>query len=172
MTAARCLWCAAALAAALLFAPRWADARSLEIGRSYSVGAFGGLQNLDRWDVGVQALTLHGPGDSSLIMFNVGLGLDVSYARLGEAHQLRLVPVFELLFFIVFIQVGTGAAIDLEHPGLSGADLMLVTGLKLFLGDEYQAPALAVGVRMDGIIGRRSAFVPSAYVALSFTIDP
>ena len=101
-----------------------------------------------------------------------GLGMDVSYARLEEAHQLRLVPVFELLFFIVFVQIGAGAAVDLEHPGRSGADLMAVAGLKLFLGDEYQAPALAAGVRLDGIVGRRSVFVPSAYVALSFTIDP
>jgi len=163
---------AAALAAALWIAPLAADARSLELGRSYSVGAFGGLQDLDRWDVGVQALTLHGPGDSSLVMFNVGLGLDACYARLGEAHQLRLVPVFELLLFIAFVQVGAGAAVDLEHPGRSAADLMLVAGIKVFLGDEYQAPALVVGARMDGIVGRTSVFVPSAYLAISFTIDP
>jgi len=136
------------------------------------VGAFGGLQDLDRWDVGVQALTLHGPGDSSLVMFNVGLGLDASYTQMDRAHQLRLVPVFEILLFIVFVQVGAGAAVDLVHPGLSGADLLAVAGLKIFLGDEYQAPALSVGVRMDGIVGSRSVFVPSAYLALSFTIDP
>lgn len=163
---------AAALAAALWLAPLESGARSLEIGRSWSLGAFGGLGDLDRWDAGVQVLTLHGPGDSSLLMYHVGLGLDTSYARLDGAHQLRIVPVFELQFFILFLQVGAGAAIDLQHAGRSAADLLLVTGLRLFLGDEYQAPALAAGARMDGIVGPRSVFVPSAYVALSFVIDP
>lgn len=164
--------CAGALVAAVwLLVPWQAQARSLEIGKSWSLGAYGGLKDAEHWDAGLQALTLHGPGDSGLLMFHVGVGLDAGYARMGEAHQLRLVPVFEALFFFVFVQLGAGVAIDLLNPSRSGADLVVIPGLRVFFGDEYQAPALSAGARLDWFVGRRKEFVPSFFASLSFYID-
>ncbi len=161
--------CAGILLAVLwLLVVMQASARRVDFGRSYSLGAHGGVRDKEHWNAGMQALTLHGPGDSGYILFHMGTGLDAGYARMGDAHQIRLVGISEILFFLVFVQIGAGAAIDLEHPSRTGADLVLVPGLRIFLGDEYQSPALSAGARLDWIIGRRFEFVPSFFASISF----
>ena len=152
----------------VLLAPA-ARGRSVEFLRDYYLGAHGGLENRNFWNAGLQAMTVHGPGDSSLLMFHFGLGLDTSYAHLGkDAHHLRILPVGEFSFWFGFLQAGVGPSIDLGDTGHTGADFMLAFGLRIFLGDEYQNPSISVGGRLDWLVGERDEFVPGFFARFSF----
>jgi hypothetical protein len=48
---------------------------------------------------------------------------------------------------------------------------VVVPGLRLFLGDEYQSPALSAGARLEWIVGRRQVFVPSFFASLSMCFN-
>ena len=158
----------------LVLTPGLCSGRSLDFFESYSFGAYGGLENPSFWDVGLQVLTLGGPGDSSLLGGHLGLGLDAGYARMGtEAHHLRILPMAELLMLcFVYVQAGVGTFIDVEDTAASGLDLMLGVGLRLFFGDEYQSPSLSLGGRFDWAIAGRTEFVPSAFGEVTFYLDP
>ena len=160
--------------AALLLTPSNSQGRSLDFFESYSFGAYGGLENTSFYFAGLQALTLGGPGDSSLLGGHLGLGLDLGYARMGSgAHHFRIQPMAELLLLCFFyIHAGAGAFVDVEDPASSGLDLMLGVGLRLFMGDEYQSPSLSLGGRFDWAIAGQSEFVPAAFGQLTFYIDP
>ncbi len=161
------------LAVLLLFGGGLAHARSLELFNSYSLSAHGGLENAEFYNVGLQAMTLTGPGDSSLIMLHTGFGLDMNYSHDGDGiHHLRIVPAAEFLFFLLYVQAGLGAFVDLEDAGRRGVDLMFSFGLRLFLGDEYQAPSISVGGRLDYMAGDNyQEFVPGFMAMASFYID-
>lgn len=157
----------------LLVCGGFSHGRSLDLFESYSFAAHGGLENSKFYNMGLQAMTLTGPGDSSLIMFHTGFGLDLNYSHDGGGiHHLRIVPVAEFLFFLLYVQAGLGAFVDLEDAGLWGVDLMLSFGLRLFLGDEYQAPSISVGGRLDYMAGDNyQEFVPGFMAMVSFYID-
>ena len=54
--------CAGILLAVLwLLVVMQASARRVDFGRSYSLGAHGGVRDKEHWNAGMQALTLHGP---------------------------------------------------------------------------------------------------------------
>lgn len=150
-----------------------AHGRSLELFNSYSLSAHGGLENAQFYNVGLQAMTLTGPGDSAWIMYHVGFGLDVNYAHDGEnVHHCRIVPAAELLVFFVYLQAGLGTFVDLKDPGRWGIDMMFGFGLRLFLGDEYQAPSVSIGGRLDYMLGENyQEFVPGFMAMASFYID-
>lgn len=147
--------------------------RSLDLFDSYSLSAHGGLHDLQTYNAGLQAMTLDGPGDSSWLMFHMGYGLDLGYAHDGRGlHHLRVIPAVELFVFFVYLQVGLGTFVDLEDASRWGLDLMGNFGLRLFLGDEYQAPSISVGGRLDYLWAKDyGQFVPSAMAMVSFTID-
>ncbi|MBW1807258.1 MAG: hypothetical protein JRJ87_03630 [Deltaproteobacteria bacterium] len=146
--------------------------RSVEFLRDYYLAVHGGLENGDFYNAGLQAMTVNGPGDSSLLMFHLGLGLDASYAHLSEdAHHLRIIPTAEATFWFLFLQAGIGPSIDLHDTGKTGADFMLTFGLRFFLGDEYQRPSISVGGRLDWLVGDRNEFVPGVFVRISFWIN-
>jgi hypothetical protein len=157
----------------LLFCGEAARGRSLELFNSYSFSAHGGLENAKFYNLGMQAMTLTGPGDSSLIMFHTGFGLDLNYSHDGDGiHHLRIVPAAEFLFFLLYVQAGLGTFVDLEDAGRWGVDLMCGFGLRLFLGDEYQAPSISVGGRLDYMAAEDyQEFVPSFMAMASFYID-
>ncbi|MFH1530564.1 MAG: hypothetical protein ABIK09_07505 [Pseudomonadota bacterium] len=157
-----------------LLLPGVGRGRSLDFFESYSLGVYGGLENTSFYYAGLQAMTLEGPGDSALFGGHLGLGLDVGYARMGNAaHHIRIQPMAELLLLcLVYAQAGAGAFVDVEDPALSGLDLMLGVGLRMFLGDEYQSPSISLGGRFDWAVAGRTEFVPSAFAQLTFYIDP
>ncbi|MBW2704287.1 MAG: hypothetical protein JRF33_26000 [Deltaproteobacteria bacterium] len=151
----------------------FAYGRSLELFDSWSFAAHGGLESLDFYNAGLQVLTLDGPGDSGLIMFHLGYGLDLDYAHDGEGlHHLRIVPTVELFFFLLYVQAGLGPFVDLEDSDRWGVNLMFNFGLRIFLGDEYQWPSIAVGGRLDYMVAEDYAeFVPSFMAMVSFYLD-
>ena len=157
----------------LLICGRFSHGRSLELFNSYSLSAHGGLENTRFYNAGLQAMTLDGPGDSSLIMWHAGFGLDMNYAHDGDGiHHFRIVPAAEFLFFWLYVQAGLGAFVDLEDPSRWGIDLMFNFGLRLFLGDEYQAPSVSVGGRLDYLAADDyQEFVPGFMAMVSFYID-
>lgn len=147
--------------------------RSLDLFESYSLAAHGGLKNERFYNAGLQAMTLTGPGDSSLIMFHTGFGLDLHYAHDGAGvHHLRIVPTVEILFFWVYLQLGLGTFVDLEHPDTWGFDLACNFGLRVFLGDEYQWPSFSAGGRLDYMLTKDGdTFVPGFMAMISFYLD-
>ena len=161
------------IAVVLLIGSKSSQGRSLELFNSYSLSAHGGLENTRFYNAGLQAMTLTGPGDSSLIMCHAGFGLDLGYAHDGNGiHHLRIVPTAEFLLFWLYLQAGLGTFVDLEDPGRWGLNLSFNFGLRLFIGDEYQAPSVSVGGRLDYMAaeGYRE-FVPAFMAMVSFYID-
>ena len=147
--------------------------RSLDLFESFSFSAHGGLENLQFYNAGLQAMTLDGPGDSSMLMHHFGYGLDLGYAHDGDGlHHLRIVPTVEFLLFFLYVQIGVGTFVDLEDSGSWGLDLVGNFGLRIFLGDEYQAPSISVGGRLDYLVADDyREFVPSFMTMVSFYID-
>ena len=157
----------------LLVHAGFSHARSLDLFESWSIAAHGGLESTNFYNAGLQVMTLSGPGDSSYIMCHSGFGLDLTYAHDGAGlHHLRIVPAAEFMLFWFYAQLGLGAFVDLQNPDKWGFNLAFNFGLRLFLGDEYQAPSFSAGGRLDYMVSSDyQEFVPAFMAMLSFYID-